>query len=304
MPGETSGIVFDIKKFAIHDGPGIRTTVFLKGCYLNCWWCHNPESISPAVEIVFAPEKCIGCLECTQRCPYQCHFFSEQQHRYERENCVRCGLCVKNCFTGALEMVGKRLSVTEVMQEVLRDQPFYQNSGGGLTISGGEPMAQFQFTKDLLQAARREQLHTCLDTSGFIAFEKLRELIELVDIFLFDLKETNPAKHREYVGVPIDLILENLFQLDRCGATLILRCPVIPGLNDRADHFLQITDYANRLRHLQEIDILPYHPLGRQKGGQIGLPERLPAVPFPDDATVNQWLEVLRNQTTVPVKKG
>lgn len=300
----TKGLVFDIKKFAIHDGPGIRTTVFLKGCPLNCLWCHNPESISGNPELSFLPDKCIGCGYCFEACPNKAHQMDGDKHVIKRDICQQCGICNLKCYAHALELIGKEMTVEEALTEVMKDKPFYETSGGGMTISGGEPMAQFEFTKELLTAAKKEDLHTCLDTSGFAKFAKYEELLKLVDIFLYDIKETDPGKHQDATGVPIDLIQENLQKLDQAGAKTVLRCPVIPGMNDREDHFAKIAELADSLSNVLEINIQPYHPLGKSKNERIGKEFEMGELSFPDDATTQKWLETIQAKTKIPVKKG
>jgi len=299
-----TGIAFDIKKFAIHDGPGIRTTVFLKGCPLKCIWCHNPESIEPSPEIFYSPDKCIGCMTCFRVCPNHCHTLQEQTHVYARERCVRCGACTSECYAEALELIGRVRSVEDIIAEVLQDEPFYETSHGGMTISGGEPMFQFGFTRELLRSAKEKRLHTCLDTSGIAPFDRYRHLLELTDIFLYDLKETDPEKHLKYTGVPNALILDNLIQIDACGSQIILRCPIIPGLNDREDHFAEIAAWANRLRHVLEVNVLPYHPLGTSKNERIGKSAALKKLSFPEENTVNSWIQFIQKGTDVQVRRS
>ena len=301
---EMQGLVFDLKKFAIHDGPGIRTTVFLKGCPLNCVWCHNPESIDRNPEIFFAPEKCIGCRECVQNCPQHAHSIYENQHIYARDLCTVCGKCTQTCYSGALEIVGRSRTVTQVMDEVLRDRAFYETSGGGFTISGGEPMFQFDFTQALLKAAKLQQLHTCLDTSGFAPLWQYEQLLDFVDIFLYDIKETDAEQHLEWVGVPNTPILKNLVHIDQAGKKIILRCPIVPELNDRDDHFEKIAEIANQLKNLIRVDVLPYHPLGESKKIRLGKVGTLPPGTFPAEETVEQWVAFIQERTHVPIKKG
>ena len=298
-----TGLVFDIQRFAIHDGPGIRTTVFLKGCPLHCVWCHNPESQAPGMEIFYLPEKCIGCQACGDVCPEGAHHFEDDTHSLDRAICVRCGACTLECYSGGLERVGQEMSVEAVLAEVLKDQPFYRTSGGGLTLSGGEPMQQFDFTRALLLAAKEAGLHTCLETSGCSSRERYLEIAPLVDLFLFDVKETDPELHRQFTGVSNQAIRSNLLALDQSGARLILRCPLIPGLNDRPEHFAGICELANQLKNVVEIHILPYHPLGTSKSQRLGKAPALLGVTAPDATQVSGWLAAVQAQTGIPVRQ-
>lgn len=297
------GIVFDIQRMSVHDGPGIRTTVFLKGCPLRCLWCHNPESKHRRPELAFYENLCIGCGDCLEACPNRCHTLVDGEHRIDRTACVQCGACERVC-TGALKIVGRESTVQEVMREVMKDVRFYKTSGGGMTVSGGEPLMQADFAIALLRAAKEEGLHTCVETAGHVQKEALMEAAPLVDLFLFDVKETDPERHREYTGVDNRRILENLFALDAAGRPLIMRCPIIPGLNDRDEHLKSVAELANRLNHVQAIHIEPYNSFGEGKSRSIGVDYALHGIEMPEDEQTARWCETVRACTKVPVMKS
>ena len=266
------GRIFDIQRFSVHDGPGIRTTVFMKGCPLRCLWCHNPEGISTSTHLSYTPNSCIGCAACTRVCPEDAHEIdSDGRHALKRDRCVVCGRCVEECFSGALELVGREVSVAQVMDEVLRDRDFYETSGGGLTLSGGEPLAQIAFTEALLARARGEKVHTAVETCGHASEDHVLRIRELVDLFLYDLKETDGRRHREYTGVSNARILGNLKALHDAGAKIVLRLPIVPGMNDREDHFEAIAALTDALPDLCGVEIMPYHKLGASKSDRMGI---------------------------------
>lgn len=290
------GRIFDIQRFSLHDGPGIRTTVFLKGCPLRCLWCHNPEGISSAAEVSFLPEKCMVCGECARVCEHGAHRIRSSRqgsgltHEYDRSRCAACGSCTGFCDMGALELVGRSVTVEEVMNEVAQDRAFYLTSGGGMTVSGGEPLSQIDFTVALLEAARERGIHRCVETSGFASWERFRPLLNLVNLFLFDWKETDPLRHQAYTGQSNSLIRNNLQALQQAGAKVQLQCPIVPGLNDREDHFAGIAALAQSLPNIEGIRLLPHHPLGESKLHRFGL-KPAPNVPHKplDPADLDHW---------------
>lgn len=298
------GTIFNIQKFSINDGPGIRTTVFMKGCPLNCLWCHNPESKSSKPQIFFDTNKCTGCGRCISACESALHIIEDGVHTFRRNDCLACGKCADKCLNDALELSGYTKSVDEVIKEVLKDKIFYENSNGGMTVSGGEPMYQFEFTYELLKAAKNEGLHICMETCGFAKEENYRKIAELVDIFLFDYKLTSPELHKKYTGVSNELILNNLKMLDEMGCKIILRCPIIPTVNDTEEHFCGIAETANSLKNILEINIEPYHPLGNGKNAMLGNDYALKDLTFPGDETVAEWIKTISDKTSVTVKKA
>lgn len=259
-----TGIVFDVQRFALHDGPGIRTTVFLKGCPLRCLWCHNPESQA------FAPQLAFGAEERAAHDP--------SAHR----SLAKVGA-----------VIGRKMTVEEVMDEVLRDEAYYHRSGGGLTLSGGEPLAQPTFALALLREAKAYGLHTCLDTSGVVAPRWVEAAADLTDLFLYDYKATDPDEHRRLTGASNRLVLDNLDLLYRRGARVRLRCPLVPGLNDTPEHLEGIAALADRYPDLEGIEIMPYHDLGRDKAARIGREYALSGLPSADEAAKAGWLDWL-----------
>jgi len=271
------GIIFDIKKFAVHDGPGIRTTVFLKGCPLHCAWCHNPEGIASGPEIMVFTERCIrGCRDCLAVCPRGALKRVRDIILLDRGLCDRCGACVDVCPSEALQSVGKTVSVGEVMDEVARDIPFYERSGGGATFSGGEPLTQPAFLRELLLACRARGIHTAVDTSGHAPFSVFEKLLPLVDLFLYDLKVIDDERHRRFTGVSNRLILENLEKLSRSAAPLAIRVPLLPGVNDADDELRALAGFCAALANRHSLHLLPYHRGYVAKRRRLGLNAVLP----------------------------
>ncbi|MBN2640848.1 MAG: glycyl-radical enzyme activating protein, partial [Victivallales bacterium] len=245
---------FDVKRFSVSDGPGIRTVLFLKGCPLRCLWCHNPESQDFRKDILFDPLKCIACGACAKVCPYDCHHLKNGVHIFDRDACRRCGECAENCFFGALENVGYEATPDKIMAEVIADKPFY-GKNGGLTVSGGEPMSQFDVTKRLFEIARENSISTALDTSGWTEWKLFEEIFPLTDYFLYDLKAVDREKHKLLTGVDNTQILHNLLLLGKLGGKIHLRCPLIPGLNDSLDDLRLIAQTADRCRNILDISL-------------------------------------------------
>jgi pyruvate formate lyase activating enzyme len=293
---DLSGVIFDIKRFAVHDGPGIRTTVFFKGCPLRCLWCHNPESMKKERQIVFFQNKCIGCGECFKRCTSGALEATADGRVYHRDKCTLCGTCVEYCYAEATVMQGKIISVREVIEEVRKDVPFYENSGGGMTLSGGEPTMQPEFCKAILKSAKEESMHTVLDTSGFVKWEIFREILEYVDLVLYDIKHMDPAKHKGYTGVSNELILSNLSKLDELNISIEVRMPIIPGINDSEDNLSDAAEFLSTLENVERIKLLPYHRLGEGKYERLDMEYKLKDIQSPDKARMEQLTEALKSR--------
>jgi len=287
------GTIFDIKKFSIHDGPGIRTTIFFKGCPLSCWWCHNPESQTPEPELMLWPDRCIRCGACISVCTQGAITWDSESMATDREKCTRCGACVEVCHAEARRIAGQEMTIAQVMAEIERDIPFYDESGGGATFSGGEPMMQRIFLLALLRACRQHEIHTAVDTCGFSTWEALDTVREHVNLFLYDLKLMDPAQHRAFTGVSNESILSNLQALSRHGHAIVLRVPLIPGVNDDDENIRQTGAFAANLPHLERVDILPYHRAGIDKYHRLDKDYGLPEIDPPTDEKVAKAARIL-----------
>jgi pyruvate formate lyase activating enzyme len=265
---DKKGVIFHIQRFSVHDGPGIRTTVFMKGCPLECRWCCNPESIRASLEIMFHSKKCIDCRKCFDVCPESAIIILEGDKRIDFYKCTYCMECVKVCSTKALECVGSYMRVSEVVKEVRKDFLFYQNSGGGVTISGGEPLLQWKFARDILQSCKEEGLHTALDTTGYASWKVIREVLKYVDLVLYDLKHTDNDLHLKGTGVSNNLISENLKKTASTVRTW-LRFPVLPGYNDSIKNAEKVACLASKLG-IEKVSLLVYHEWGKPKYEKLG----------------------------------
>jgi len=255
----------------MHDGPGLRTVVFLKGCPLRCLWCHNPETQHRERELLFDPRKCIGCGLCEPVCPGGVHRFAEE-HGVMRENCIACGNCLAVCPTCALELCGRNRSPEELLDEVRRDQAFY-GTDGGVTLSGGEPFAQPGGALAFLEACKEAGLGTAVETCGYFDPEILPRAVPVTDLFLFDVKDTDPERHRRNTGVSNEKILKNLRALDALGAKIRLRCILLKGINDTPEHYAAVAELAGSLKGCTGVDVLPYHAYGGSKQIPLGNPD-------------------------------
>jgi pyruvate formate lyase activating enzyme len=290
MPMQT-GLISHIQKYSLQDGPGIRTTVFLKGCPLKCAWCHNPENISAQPQVIVFKERCVRCGACRKVCPQQnrpsanvnsnCLPTDTSGETAEVTRCLACGACVEACPTGARTLVGHRMRVQEVLEEIMADRIFYDDSQGGVTFSGGEPLAQVEFLRAALAECRHRGVHTAVDTCGLAASESLLSLAPLVDLFLYDLKFMNEARHLEFCGASNRVILENLRALAATGTRIWIRVPVIPGVNDGPDEVGALAVFIASLPAVPQVNLLPYHRIGMHKFERLGLVYRFPELAPP-----------------------
>ena len=287
------GNIVKISRFCVDDGPGIRTVVFVKGCPLRCLWCHNPESQSPSLELMFDTAKCINCGRCLKACARGCHASGPVGHVLSRDNCVTCGRCAEVCPASALAIVGRRVSADEVIGQVVRDAAFYKTSGGGVTVSGGEPLYQAGFTAEILRGCRQTGIHTALETCGYAAKEAFESTIKYCDYVMYDIKETDRARHKKYTGVSSDVILSNLKLLDDSGVDYIIRLPIVPGFNDSGEHFDRVNRLTDGLKNCKGVQIMPYHSLGGYKYAAMQRNYACAGVTEPDADTLAYWKSLL-----------
>jgi pyruvate formate lyase activating enzyme len=289
------GLVFNIQRFSVSDGPGIRTTVFLKGCPLHCKWCHNPESISPDEQLVLRADRCVRCGDCFALCKNHAVRRVNGGFTTIRDLCVECSECIEVCNAEAREIAGKEMSKNEVMKEVEKDVIFYEQSGGGVSFSGGEPLLQHEFLQALLEACREKGIHTVVDTAGFTSPDILKKVSAFVDLFLFDLKTLDEQKHREFTGVSNSLILGNLKRLAEWKKQTIVRIPIIPGVNDDPVSIRQSGAFVASLGNVSEIHLLPYHTIGVEKYKRLGMEYVMEQTVPPSADDLSTIVKELRN---------
>jgi pyruvate formate lyase activating enzyme len=296
------GMIFDIKKYAIHDGPGIRTTIFFKGCPLHCPWCHNPEGIKQQVEIMISPERCIHC----EQCLHACERGALQNHNdvitLNTKKCDLCGACLDVCYSRAIEQVGRYITIEQAVEEIERDRVFQEESGGGVTLSGGEPLMQPQFATALLKECKTRDIHTVLDTCGYADPEVLQEVSDFVDLFLFDLKIMDNEKHKHYTGVSNQQIFHNLRTLSKNGKTIHIRIPIIPGITDDGENIHMLGTFLAPLQHIEKISLLPYHRAWLMKHRKVKARSEpcIADIPSPDSlARTQEILETCRLKTSI-----
>lgn len=282
--------IFEIKRFAVHDGDGIRTTVFFKGCPLKCVWCHNPEGISYKPQLALYLHKCSLCGECVKVCPENAHSFIDGKHIFEKEKCTACGKCKDACFFDAITLYGKKMSVDEVENILIEDMEFYENSGGGITLSGGECLMYPEFCLEILKRMKKRNIHTAVDTSGYVKREAIDMVVDYTDVFLFDIKAIDGEVHKKCTGHSNKIILDNLIYIDTLGKKSEIRVPFVPGFND--EEIKKIGVFIKNLKNVTGIRVLPYHNFARSKYEALAMEDTLPDY-VPENEPVQKAQEYL-----------
>lgn len=304
--------VADIRRLTLHDGPGTRTTLFVKGCPLRCRWCHNPECLSAAPQLLFHDHLCVGCGNCETACSSGAHAFagasgessSVRTHRIDRARCRVCGACVEACWHGALEVCGRDFSTDDLLPLLLRDKAFYDATGGGVTVSGGEPLLYAEAVGRLFALLHEHGVRTALDTCGEVPFDAFVSVLPWTDLVLFDLKGMDVARHRANTGRGNERIHDNLRRLGARGVPVEVRMPVVPGCNDAPEEFEAAAELLATIPSLVAVRLLPYRSLARAKYRAVGLPDTMPDAPTPDDAFLKARAAILRRRLAVPVKEA
>jgi pyruvate formate lyase activating enzyme len=298
-----TGRIFNIQRCSTEDGPGLRTTLFMKGCPMQCAWCHNPEGINAGFRIMWIESRCKGCGKCIEICPNAAIAASSDGIITDHEKCDLCGQCVAACLYNAREISGRQITVEEAVDIVKRDRIFYQKSGGGVTVSGGEACLQWEFTRDFLEICKRLSIHTALDTCGFVKTSHLETVLAHTDLVLYDLKVSAEDLHRRFTGVDIDLVLENAHAISQSGKPMWIRIPVIPGRTDSPENIAAIADIIRGLKAVERVDLLPFHRLGEAKYKGLGMAYRMEAgLGPPSKKKMALLAEIVLETVTHPIK--
>ncbi|WP_343248630.1 glycyl-radical enzyme activating protein [Diplocloster hominis] len=288
------GTIFNIQRFSVQDGPGVRTLVFFKGCPLKCKWCCNPESRDPKPDILFHGTKCLECGRCIANCPNGAIRTETKAKVIDRQACTLCMECVKKCYAGALESVGEEKNAEEIMEEILKDQLIYENSHGGVTVSGGEPAMQADFAAAILKACKENGIHTAMETCGYAKYSEYEKLLPWLDLALFDLKHMDPDVHKKVTGVSNEQILDNMERLCRANVEVIARLPLIPGINTGKENIHKVGTFCQKL-HIAQAHMLPYHKLGVNKYESLGIAYPLPETGAVSDGELEEIQEILES---------
>jgi pyruvate formate lyase activating enzyme len=289
-----TGTITDIQHFSIHDGPGIRTTVFFKGCNQRCFWCHNPETLASGPQLQLFLDRCIGCGVCFERCPQGAHLLEDGERRFDRDACVACGTCVETCYAQALVLVGEQRTVDDVVDVVLRDRAFYETSGGGVTLSGGEPLLQVDFAHAILARCRAEGIHTAIETAANVPWERIERVLPVTDLVMMDIKVMDDARHRAVTGAPNGRILAHARRLGEGDKPLIVRTPVIPGVNDDEESVAAIAEFVAQLPNLAYYELLRFHAMAKNKYDSLEMDYCAADLTAPTDDEMAALTEVAR----------
>ena len=288
------GIITEIQRFSLHDGPGIRTTVFMKGCNIQCGWCHNPETIQIKPQLQFFPEKCIGCGECINVCPNGVHTVVDNKKVLKRELCESCGKCASVCYSEALILVGREMDAQDVMKEIMEDIKYYRQSGGGVTISGGEPLVQKEFTFEILKHCREQGIQTAIETNVAMPWKDISFILPVTDLIMLDIKAMDDDVHKKWTGVSNARILENIKKLSEKEIPLIIRTPVIPEVNDSTQEIGRIAEYISSLSSVLYYELLPFNPLGAPKYESLDMKNAFAASKTTDEKVMKQLAQTAR----------
>ena len=283
------GRITNIQRMSIHDGPGIRTTIFLKGCNMRCKWCHNPETWEIKNQIEYIKDNCIQCWNCIASCPENAIQPTKENYiQINRERCTACGECQETCYSGALIKIGDDITVNELMNKIMLDITHYNVSGGGVTISGGEPLLQVDFVKELLIACKEEDIHTCVESNLASGWEKIEEILPYVDLWRCDLKLAEAEKHKKWTGISNKKIIENLSNLSKFHIPVVISTPVVPGVNDNEEEIKNICEHLKKWNNIEAYDLLPFHQMGYSKFESIGMKNPMPESATLDDKVIEK----------------
>lgn len=291
---EEKGLVFNIQRFSVNDGPGVRTIVFLNGCPLRCKWCCNPESQELRPVVMFKEVNCVGCGNCNVVCPTGASGFA-YPGKIDHTKCIACGKCVDVCYHKALELSGRWMTVEDLMKELYKDRVVYRRSGGGITVSGGEALVQHTFLLELLKTCKSVGWHTAIETTGFAKKEVLDEIVPWLDLVMMDIKHIDPVIHKQFTGVDNTKILENAIYISKMAKEMIVRVPVIPGFNADKKTITGIAKFATYMHNIKQIHLLPYHDLGSNKYGMLGKDYTLSDVKTPEVSTMEELKEIVES---------